>query len=176
MSTKNRFINLLLIGVQGGGKSSLKKIFLQDYSDTPRSSSIEITHLRSIAGHSDFGAALWEIPSAYFEEQIAKNYFNDKNGTFIVQPVNEPISYKKLEEQIKGVTAATNQGPIAIVLNKTDLPFTIPQVQLYKNLQKILIKYLPLEKFGIFETSTSTHEGVNEVFNWMFSSVITDNK
>ncbi|MFQ6125650.1 MAG: ADP-ribosylation factor family protein [Candidatus Heimdallarchaeota archaeon] len=165
----NRFIGLWgktakisIIGLDRAGKTAiLNTIQGRDYHTTPTTSlSVESINFRNLT------LVCWDIPG---QERYRTQWIPYTRGTHILVFVVDGADPQRWEEARQELTTVLDEfpnTPLALLLNKADLPYYTGKKVINKGL--ILILQESKRPFCMFETSAVTGEGLEDLFDWIF--------
>ncbi|KAJ3326759.1 DnaJ sub C member 27 [Blyttiomyces sp. JEL0837] len=161
-------IKILSMGEPAAGKSCLIKRYCEGRFIPEYISTIGIDYgVKTIAiDDKEVKVNFWDVAGdpVYFE--IRNEFYKDTHGAILVFDVTNRKSFEELDKWMEELSNFyTNEVTILLVANKIDLA---PRVVSTKEGQN----YANKMKFRYFETSACTGEGVQEVFDHLFISII----
>ena len=124
----------------------------------------------------DGAIQIWDIAGEASEKTI-RAYLQGSSGAFLLFDVMTPESFRKLSRWLDLLMSTLNHVHVAVVGNKIDLRSELNGMgkEDTEGFMRQLRGTVPGE-VAYFETSALTGDGVEEAFNWMFSTLVREDR
>jgi small GTP-binding protein len=154
---------IVLVGNFGVGKTSLIRRFVQNSFSEDYLSTIGVSISKKTIG--DATIMIWDIEGHTEFKPIFKQYLMGAKGFVVVGDLLREESVAEIENHIKLCHQVIKDAPIAIALNKSDMPhnFSDKQMQELKASSQHIIEVL--------KTSAKSGDAVEELFLKLDASI-----
>ncbi len=169
MDTQDRTVaKIAITGEATVGKTSLRRNYL--------GKSFDANYIKTLGCDFSFkdvtidsethGFMIWDLAGHIQYHSVHPMYYRGAHGAIVVYDVAEPESFRRVEEWIRRILAATKMRgiPILIIGNKTDLIETSKTRCISQKEQDLLLHKLTEEyqdEFPILSERTSAMDGIN---------------
>ncbi len=166
-----------LLGDQGVGKTSIRKVYMEEgfKNNYMKTIGVEISKKNIERGDIQAELVIWDMAGDVEFRNIRQSYMSGISGAVLVIDSTTEINIQTLIWWLEDINKVPHEYPIpvALVANKIDL------VDLRKVTETNLegVAYLLKETLGdspleYFETSALNGQGINDVFSWLVNEMI----
>jgi len=147
---------IVLVGDFGVGKTSLIRRFVENSFSQEYLSTIGVSISKKTIG--DATIMIWDIEGHTEFKPIFKQYLLGAKGFIVVADLLRPESIEMLPNHIALCQQVVKNAPIAIALNKSDMPHSLDEDTLKK------IKNISEEIIAVLKTSAKSGDAVEKLF------------
>jgi small GTP-binding protein len=157
---------LVFLGEPAVGKTSLVGRYVYD--------SFEGDYLATIGTHIHVKMVqiedtlvklvIWDIAGQDSFAQLRKAYYQNASGAFFVFDTTRPETLERFDNWIEALYSVTDQVPLVLCENKTDLKSTIKKTQVEKVAKD--------HKMELLRTSAKDDKNVEEAFKYITSEIL----
>ena len=170
MSTYNDKFNVMLIGDDGVGKTSLLERYGNGTfkSDLRTSRTVEYYNKEFKYEGKLFLFKLWDTVSLEKFMKISRAFYQKADCIIIVSSIGNRESFLNISKWVKNISdnIAINSIPIVLMINKVDLEYErqVGLDEIRQKAEELNVEY--------FETSAMTGYGIQESFQEIFKKVV----
>jgi small GTP-binding protein len=147
---------IVLVGNFGVGKTSLIRRFVENSFSEEYLSTIGVSISKKSIGNAT--VMIWDIEGHTEFKPIFKQYLLGAKGFIVVADILRQESIDTISNHIALCREVVADAPIAVALNKSDMPNNITQTDL-QNIQKLSENIITVKK-----TSAKSGDAVEDIF------------
>jgi len=155
---------IVLVGQFGVGKTSLIRRFVQNYFSEEYLSTIGVTISKKTIDNATI--MIWDIEGETEFKPIFKQYLKGSKGFILVADLLRKETIDSIQNHINLCHSVIPEAPIAIALNKCDMPYNIDK-QSIDSIGTLSDKIVTVKK-----TSAKIGQGVEEIFVSLHNAIM----
>lgn len=177
MSNRSFSFKVCLLGDQGVGKTSIRKVYMDEgfKHNYMKTIGVEISKQTIDKGGIHSEVIIWDMAGDAEFRNIRQSYMSGISGGILVIDVTKEINIQTLIWWLEDIVKVPREFPIPVALlaNKVDLEeqrkVTETNLEGVTFLLKETLGNSPLK---YFETSAMKNIGIAEAFNWLINEMI----